>query len=339
MKLLITTQAIDRNDPVLGFFHRWAEEFAKHFEHIYIICLKQGEFTLPKNVTVYSLGKEGGESQLKYMYRFYTHIWKLRGAYDAIFSHMNPHYILLAGLYWKYTGKKIFFWRNHAKMNWMTRIVAPCAEHVFHTSPHACTAKYAHAVQMPVGIDTNLFSFEPRALIGAKKILSIGRISPVKKLEILLSAIEFLPKEYELHLYGDAPSHDEKYLEALKKEAQSNVYFHGSIENYRTPEIFKSHHVFVNLTPAGSMDKTVLEAVACGTPTIVANDSFLDTLNERSYIGDVSPQSVAERITEFLTMDESVSLQLREDARKKVVEKHSLEKLASLLSSYIHGKN
>lgn len=29
VKLLIITQKIDINDPILGFFHKWIEEFAK----------------------------------------------------------------------------------------------------------------------------------------------------------------------------------------------------------------------------------------------------------------------------------------------------------------------
>ena len=32
MNLLLITQKIDKDDPILGFFHRWVEEFAKHFE-------------------------------------------------------------------------------------------------------------------------------------------------------------------------------------------------------------------------------------------------------------------------------------------------------------------
>lgn len=32
MKLLIVTQAVDTEDPVLGFFVRWIEELGKHVE-------------------------------------------------------------------------------------------------------------------------------------------------------------------------------------------------------------------------------------------------------------------------------------------------------------------
>ena len=58
MKLLIITQTVDINDQILGFFHRWVEEFAKHCEQITVICLEKGIHDLPQNVRVFSLGKE-----------------------------------------------------------------------------------------------------------------------------------------------------------------------------------------------------------------------------------------------------------------------------------------
>ena len=47
MKLLIITQKVNKIDPILGFFHGWIIEFAKHFESITVICLEKGEYNLP----------------------------------------------------------------------------------------------------------------------------------------------------------------------------------------------------------------------------------------------------------------------------------------------------
>ncbi|MBI4086504.1 hypothetical protein HY416_00780 [Candidatus Kaiserbacteria bacterium] len=58
MKLLICTQTVDRGDPTLGFFHEWIAEFARHCERVIVVCLFEGEHSLPENVTVLSLGKE-----------------------------------------------------------------------------------------------------------------------------------------------------------------------------------------------------------------------------------------------------------------------------------------
>ena len=109
MRLLITTQVVDRTDPFLGFFHGWIVELAKHFEHIEIICLQEGQHSLPSNVNVNSLGKELGiQSRIVYAARFLGLVWKLRDSYDAVFVHMNQEYILLAGWLWKILHKRIF---------------------------------------------------------------------------------------------------------------------------------------------------------------------------------------------------------------------------------------
>jgi len=78
MKLLIITQIVDRDDAILGFFHRWIEEFAKHCEQITVICLKEGKHNLPKNVQVLSLGKEDGASKVRYLFNFYRFVWNER---------------------------------------------------------------------------------------------------------------------------------------------------------------------------------------------------------------------------------------------------------------------
>jgi hypothetical protein len=70
MKLLIITQKIDKNDPVLGFFHNWVKKFSENYESVNVICLYKGEYDLPKNVRVFSLGKEKEESKIKFILNF-----------------------------------------------------------------------------------------------------------------------------------------------------------------------------------------------------------------------------------------------------------------------------
>ena len=71
MRLLILTQKVDKEDPVLGFFHNWVTELSKKFEFIYVVCLEKGKFDLPDNVQVFSLGKEAGKSKIKYIFKFF----------------------------------------------------------------------------------------------------------------------------------------------------------------------------------------------------------------------------------------------------------------------------
>ena len=76
MKLLVITQTVDKKDKTLGFFHGWISELAKKSEKVNVICLYEGEHNLPKNVFVYSLGKESGASKIKYLTRFFGLVWK-----------------------------------------------------------------------------------------------------------------------------------------------------------------------------------------------------------------------------------------------------------------------
>jgi len=94
MNLLIITQKVDRNDGVLGFFHNWIVKFAAEFDSLIVICLEKGEYDLPENVKVLSLGKENGRSRLKYTFNFFRHIIHEQKKYDAVLVHMTPIHIL-----------------------------------------------------------------------------------------------------------------------------------------------------------------------------------------------------------------------------------------------------
>ena len=41
-KLLFITQKVDKDDDVLGVYHRWLEKLAEKLDMIYVICLYKG---------------------------------------------------------------------------------------------------------------------------------------------------------------------------------------------------------------------------------------------------------------------------------------------------------
>src|SRR3989344_5512494 len=134
-RLLIVTQAVDKDDPVLGFFIQWIIELAIHFESIHVICLKEGLHTLPPHVHVHSLGKETGRSRIKYLMRFFNYIYRLRKQYDSVLVHMNPEYVVLGGLFWRQWKKTIVLWFVHRRVSLRLLIAYYLADIV-------CTAAY-----------------------------------------------------------------------------------------------------------------------------------------------------------------------------------------------------
>jgi glycosyltransferase involved in cell wall biosynthesis len=269
MKLLIVTQKIDKNDPVLGFFVRWVEGFAKYTESIIVICLEKGEYKLPENVKVLSLGKENGHSRLKYIHRFYKYIIGEQQNYDTVFIHMNQEYVILGGLFWRSWGKKVFFWRNHAKGNIFTRIAVFFSDGVFCTSPKSFTAKFAKTKIMPVGIDTEFFKPDPNVIREKDSVLMLGRISPVKK---VLEFIDWVKnKDLKATIAGPILADDKEYGKLVLKSLTPKIKYIGPVDQEWARRLYQSHEIYANFTLAGSMDKTVVEAAACGAKLEVRN--------------------------------------------------------------------
>ena len=155
MRLLIITQKVDINDDLLGFMHGWIIEFARHCKQVIVICLEKGEYELPENVKVLSLGKEVSRSKIQYLKRFYQYIWQERKNYDSVFVHMNKEYVILGGVFWKLWGKRIALWYNHLKGNIVSRLSSVLADVIFFTSPFSFFSKSKKAKIMPSLLSSN----------------------------------------------------------------------------------------------------------------------------------------------------------------------------------------
>lgn len=268
-KLLILTQKVDATDPVLGFFHRWIEAFAAKCEKVSIICLEEGKHTLPHNVSVYSLGKERGNSKLGYVLNFYAYIWRLRREYDTVFVHMNQEYVTLGWKLWKLMGKKIWLWRNHARGGFLTRCAVWVSDRVFSTSRASYAARFAKTEIMPAGIDTDFFHPDPSVARVPNSILFLGRISPVKK---VLEFVEWAKeKEYKVTLAGPVPKIDEGYWQEVQSKMTSHMTYVGPVNQEQARKLYQSHEMYANFTPPGSFDKTIFEAAACGARLVTEN--------------------------------------------------------------------
>ncbi len=299
MKLLIITQKVDKNDPILGFFHRWIEEFSKRYEYITVICLEAGKPHLPPNVKVLSLGKEKlkiENSKLKikfrYILNFYRYIWNERNNYDVVFVHMNQEYVLLAGDLWRLMGKRIYLWRNHAKGDFLTIMAVWLSHKVFYTSPQSFTARFKKSVIMPVGIDTEFFKPDPSVTREKGTVLFLGRISPVKKVLEFIEWVKVTP--FSATLVGPILPEDTAYGEKVKERLSDQIKFVGPVTREQALKLYQTHEIYVNKTPAGSMDKTIFEALACGMRLFVDNPDARNIVIEEHSLKKLTERLVEE---------------------------------------------
>lgn len=286
------TQVVDLEHPVLGFFHRWIIEFAKHCEHVHVICLQEGKHDLPANVSVHSLGKEMGKGRLVYLYRFYRLIWSLRREYDKVFVHMNQIYVILGAPVWKLLGKRVGLWYVHKQVSVSLRLAVFFVDAIFSTTKEAFRIVSSKVHFVGHGIDLDAFVVDKKPPENHKFVIAhIGRITKIKKLEVLIEAftkIKMKESNCELHFYGKPASlADGKYLSDLKKiviehSLEQEVFFKGPVNYTEIPNVLSKVNCTVNLAPTGGMDKAVLESAAAGIPVFVANTAFFAFLDNLS---------------------------------------------------------
>lgn len=269
MRLLIVTQAMDEADPVLGFFVRWVEEFAKHAQRVEVICLKEGRHTLPANVRVHSLGKErGARSRLRYAWRFLSLARRLRHEYDAVFVHMNPEYVVLGGLFWRLSRKKIALWYTHKSVDLKLWIAALFADVIFTASKESFRLPTAKLRIVGHGIDTNFFSPDT-ALPRGTAVLSAGRLSPSKRHDLVIKAAAHFPND--VWIVGDGPERETLERLARGLSLSAHIRFFGACSQEVLREKYRTAGVFVHASETGSLDKVMLEALACGLSVITTS--------------------------------------------------------------------
>lgn len=324
MKLLILTQKVDEQDPVLGFFHRWIIEFSQQVESLMVICLYEGKHTLPENVKVYSLGKEHDRSRLMFLIRFYKYIFSFRNQYDSVFVHMNPIYVLLGGLPWRLWEKRVSLWYVHRQKN----ITLWCAEkfvhHVLTSVPESFTIKSKKVSYLGHGIDTKQFECANRAnsLSQPLNLIAVGRITPIKYLDVIIASIALLKEKgipaFSYFIGAATVPNDEIYLKRVVDLARSkgltaddySLTGH-SVSHVEMPTHYCSADININAAPTGGLDKAVLEGMASGAVPLVSNEAFRPFFGK--YADDLvfkqgDPESLAKRIesltqrTDFLEL-------------------------------------
>ena len=335
-KLLIVTQAVDTEDPALGFFVRWIEEFAQHFDRIEIICLTMGMFTVPSNVRVHSLEKERGRpvfGSAAYALRFLRLIWKLRHDYDSVFVHMNPEYVVLGGALWRMLGKRVVLWYAHRAVMLRLRVAACFAGMVATISAASFNLRSRKVRTLGHGIDTDAFRnpHPSRTLHDPIEIICVGRVTPIKDQGTAIRALALLRDQgFRARLtFVGAPTvaRDEKYAASLRrlvreKGLEGQVTFAGAVVSTRMPEHYWANDISLNLCPTGGLDKVVFESMAAGVPPLVANcgfETYLGSDASRLLFAHGDPRNLANRIRALAVAPDlrEVKGRLVETARQK----------------------
>ncbi|HEV7299455.1 MAG TPA: glycosyltransferase [Tepidisphaeraceae bacterium] len=156
----------------------------------------------------------------------------------------------------------------------------------------------------PAGRDINVWA--DLNVTQPKQLLYVGRISKEKNLPLLAEAFKRLcatRNDTALVIAGDGP-----YLDEMKQELIGlPVRFLGSCDDAKLVPLYSSADLFIFPSRTDTLGQVVMEAQACGLPTIVSNEGGPKESIEDGVTGVVVASDDANRwcqtIDELLTDD------------------------------------
>ncbi len=345
MHLLLFNLATDLDDPILGFATRWIWALAKQMKRIDVITMRTGRVVVPDNVRVYSVGKEQGHSEPRRAVTFYRHLFRVLSAaqIDVCFSHMMPIFTVLAAPVLKAKGIPIITWYAHRQVTTTLKLAHRLSKRMVASAEASYRYKHDKLVVVGQGIDTDLFSPDGTETVAPSFLLSVGRLSPLKDPMTLIEAVHLLRRRgHDVHctLVGDAPERDQAYAQALSQRVRElglggRVQFTGAVPNDQVVHWYRRCLAHVNGSPPDhSLDKAVLEAMACGKPSLSSTLGFKETLGlwaDGLLFRHSDPEDLAGKIARLFRLDAVQRETMGTELRQRVLEKHSLEGLTNHL--------
>ncbi len=338
MHLVILTQVLDRHDAVLGFFHGWCEVFARHVSRLTVVAQRVGAVALPDNVELRSLGKEAGGGRLRMAQRLGLALAGLRGARrpDAAWVHMVPRLVLYAAPILLPRRVPMFLWYTHKGVDASLRLAVPLVRRVFTASEESFRLGSGRRKRVVTGHGIDCRRFAPGPGARDVDLLCVGRLSPSKGQVELLEALLRLPGPPprtviagDILLAADEPWRER--VRALAARLGPRVELAGSVPWPQMPDLMRRARVLANVSRTGSIDKVVLEAMACGALPLTCNESFAPLLGPelapRLMFRPGDAQSLAGGLSSLLALPAVEARELAARLRETVLRSHDLEDL------------
>lgn len=346
MRVVFVCQAVDTHDFISAGSVRWIRAFSENrkVEHVYVITLRQGDVSLPGNVTVHSIGRN---SRLATLLRFYRETFAAltRGS-DCFFIYQGgPYPALLLPLKW-FLKKPILQWKAHPHIGRSLRLYARfCNTKVFTSTRNAFPLDLPSVKIVGQGIDTKQFRMTSSEKTG--DLVTVGRISPIKRIDEMIRMIADCPLEYgrsyRLDIYGPIFDKDVKYKRCLNDQIralglQDLVVFRGPVVQNQLPGILNRYCAFVFFCES-ALGRAAVEAMACGLPVISTNPCVEEILPEGLKATLMVPKdqtgAQSRKVVQLLSLDRSELDKIGMILRDEVVRHHNIEGLVDRILTEI----
>lgn len=335
------TRKVDRNEHLAGFIYNWVKKLAGEVDELRVISWQEGDASgLPENVKVTFLKTK--QNKILKIGKFKLALWQNLKEVDGVFCHQMPIYTILVAPLAKLRGKKIVSWYMHKQVDLKMKLMTFLADKVLSASKESFRLPTKKLILTGHGIDVEIFNNQDKKKNDQLEIITVGRISPTKDYESIIKAVAEIDN-INLKIIGEpALKKQQFYLDSLKQivakmNLESKVEFLGSKPNSEIPSYLKSADLFINMSGTGSIDKAILEAMACKCLVLTSNEAFDKILDDEYKAKANDYKSLVEKIKNLMNLNFEERLSRGEELRQIVVENHNLDNLVKIIVSQ-YGK-
>jgi len=347
MKLLMITRKVDEKDSSpAGFTYNWVKKIGEKLEKLYVITWQKSyRGNLPENIEIISLS----HNKFFKVFVLQFKLLKILPKVNGVFCHQNPEYTILSALISKIFGKRITSWYTHGSINWKRHLLERLTNKIITVSDKSFRKpifpKKVKIVGHGIDIDYFMPDKQDKEINDKFKIISIGRISPTKDYETLIEAIGILIKEKNIKnlevkiIGGPVLKKEQKYFDDLKniikyKDLEKYIRLLGPVSYNQILSYYQNSDLFINMSHTGSVDKAVLEAMACEKLVLTSNEAFQYILKDDKLMFEQSnQQDLAQKIINLMKLLKEDKRKIIKRLRNEVIKNHNLDKLVKKIIS------
>jgi glycosyltransferase involved in cell wall biosynthesis len=230
------------------------------------------------------------------------------------------------------TKRKLEWWSLRTALIFCQQVVYLTESHRQEVEQRLGTSR--KTVIINNGINTQVYHPCPAPVAPPFTIMMQARFSPTKDFQTLIKAAALLKKRcdipFTVRLAGDGETKAacEELVRSL--EAEAYIRFEGMLNEQQVITLLAETHLYVHATLSEAMSTSVMQALACGKPTLAANVAGMDYLIQHEQTGLLFPVGDAAHLADDLhkCLEGQVNIAvLGKNAREFAEKKLSMERM------------